>query len=115
MKKLLLTFILSLMSSSVFAESYYCGTTGTDAKVIYERSALDVFIRTDGNGNGDFPFEKLVFESDESIYLIGSFQDFPSSASLKIIDKRTGEFAVIFLSTGVETKPYYGDCLIKDE
>ena len=115
MKKLLLTFILSLLSSSVFAESYYCGTTGTDSKVIYERSTLDVFRRTDGNGSGDFPFEKLVFERDESIYLMGSFQDFPSSTSLKIIDKRTGEFAVIFLSTGVETKPYYGDCLIKDE
>ena len=114
MKKLLLTLILSLLSSSVFAESYYCGTTGTDSKVIYERSHSDVFRRTDENGYRDFPFEKLVYESDESIYLMGSFQDFPSGGSLKIINKRTGEYAVIFLSTGVATKPYYGDCLIKD-
>lgn len=115
MKKLLLTFILLLLSSSVFAESYYCGTTGTDSKVIYERSHSDVFRRTDENGYRDFPFEKLVYESDESIYLMGSFQDFPSSGSLKIINKRTGDYAVIFLSTAVATEPYYGDCLIKDE
>tara|TARA_R110002012_G_scaffold155279_1_gene316156 strand:- start:317 stop:664 length:348 start_codon:yes stop_codon:yes gene_type:complete len=115
MTKLLLTFILSLFSSSVFAESYFCGTTGTDSKVIYERSHSDVFRRTDENGYRDFPFEKLVYESDESIYLMGSFQDFPSSGSLKIINKRTGDYAVIFLSTAVATEPYYGDCLIKDE